>query len=45
MFSLSGAIYGCTEFVSMKALTRDTYFKENRVPDWANMLDNQIRAA
>lgn len=41
---LGAAIYGCTEFLSMKSLSRDAYFKEKRVPDWVNMLDNQNRA-
>lgn len=36
----TGALYGSTEIVSMKALTRDNYVKENRLPDWANMKDN-----
>lgn len=37
---LGGAIYGNTELVSMKALTKENYFKENRLPDWADMRDN-----
>ncbi|XP_063912886.1 actin-related protein 10-like [Zophobas morio] len=37
---LGGAIYGATELLSMKALTREKYFKENRLPDWPNMRDN-----
>ncbi|KAK4886444.1 hypothetical protein RN001_002715 [Aquatica leii] len=37
---LGGAIYGCTELLSMKGLSRETYLKENRLPDWANMKDN-----
>jgi actin-related protein 10 len=38
---LGGAIYGATELLSMKALTREKYFKENRLPDWPNMKDNR----
>lgn len=37
---LGGAIYGCTELLGMKGLTRENYLKENRLPDWANMRDN-----
>ncbi|KAF5282156.1 hypothetical protein FQR65_LT02853 [Abscondita terminalis] len=37
---LGGAIYGCTEILSMKGITRETYLKESRLPDWANMKDN-----
>lgn len=35
-----GAIYGSTELLSMKALTKENYFKDNRLPDWADMRDN-----
>lgn len=38
---LGGAIYGCTETVAMKAVTRDQYFKENRLPDWLDSRDNR----
>lgn len=37
---LGAAIYGCTEVLSMKGLTRENYLKENRLPDWANLKDN-----
>lgn len=37
---LGGAIYGATELLNMKSLTREKYFKENRLPDWPNMRDN-----
>lgn len=37
---LGGAIYGCTEVVGMRAMTRDQYFKENRLPDWIDIRDN-----
>lgn len=37
---LGGAIYSCTELFASKALTRDQYLKEERVPDWSNMRDN-----
>lgn len=35
-----GALYGSTEMVQLKAITREAYSKENRLPDWANMKDN-----
>lgn len=36
----TGALYGSTELVSLKSLTKETYFRENRLPDWVNMKDN-----
>ncbi|KRT78770.1 hypothetical protein AMK59_7876 [Oryctes borbonicus] len=36
---LGAAIYGATEIITMKALTKDQYFKENRLPDWSNLKD------
>ncbi|XP_974574.2 actin-related protein 10 [Tribolium castaneum] len=38
---LGGGIYGATEVLGMKALTREKYFLENRLPDWPNMRDNR----
>ncbi|KAG5873011.1 hypothetical protein JTB14_025408 [Gonioctena quinquepunctata] len=37
---LGGAIYGATELLNMKAVTKEGYFKENRLPDWINLRDN-----
>ncbi|CAH1985538.1 unnamed protein product [Acanthoscelides obtectus] len=37
---LGGALYGATELLNMKSLTRETYFKENRLPDWINFKEN-----
>ncbi|XP_025835083.1 actin-related protein 10 isoform X2 [Agrilus planipennis] len=37
---LGGAIYGATEVLGMKSITREYYFKESRLPDWPNMKDN-----
>nr|XP_023025103.1 actin-related protein 10 [Leptinotarsa decemlineata] len=37
---LGGAIYGATELLNMKAVTKEMYFKENRLPDWINLRDN-----
>ncbi|XP_018563713.1 actin-related protein 10 [Anoplophora glabripennis] len=37
---LGGAIYGATELLNMKTLTKENYFKENRLPDWINLKDN-----
>ncbi|KAJ8976654.1 hypothetical protein NQ317_010369 [Molorchus minor] len=37
---LGGAIYGATELLNMKSLTKENYFKENRLPDWINLKDN-----
>lgn len=39
IFIFVAALYGATEIVSMKALTKDQYFKENRLPDWSNLKD------
>nr|CAI5826474.1 unnamed protein product [Callosobruchus analis] len=37
---LGGALYGATELLHMKSLTRETYFKENHLPDWVTFRDN-----
>lgn len=37
---LGGAIYGIADFPS-RCLTKETYLKLNRVPDWTNLIDNQ----
>lgn len=34
-----GAIYGATELLNMKAITKENYFKENRLPDWVHLKD------
>lgn len=38
---LGGAIYGGTELILTKSLTRETYVRLNRVPDWSNLEDNR----
>nr|XP_022903365.1 actin-related protein 10 [Onthophagus taurus] len=37
---LGGAIYGATDIVQLKAVTKEQYFEENRFPDWANLKDS-----
>ncbi|KAK9694182.1 actin [Popillia japonica] len=41
---LGAAIYGATEIVSMKALSKDQYFKEKRLPDWWSNLKDVVRS-
>ncbi|XP_076274002.1 actin-related protein 10 [Rhynchophorus ferrugineus] len=36
---LGGAIYGATEFLSMKAISKDFYLREKHLPDWINLKD------
>lgn len=36
-----GAMYGYTDIVQMKGLTKENYLKDRRVPDWSNLLDNK----
>uniref|UniRef100_A0AAR5NZ05 Actin-related protein 10 n=1 Tax=Dendroctonus ponderosae TaxID=77166 RepID=A0AAR5NZ05_DENPD len=36
---LGGAIYGATEMLSMKAVTKEFYLRENHLPDWINLHD------
>lgn len=38
---LGGAIFGTTD-LPLKCLTKENYLKSNRVPDWANLIDNQL---
>lgn len=38
---LGGSIYGGTDLVLSKSLTRETYSKCPRVPDWSNLDDNR----
>lgn len=40
MESVPGSIYGATELLTMKSLTKENYIKEKRVPDWVNLKDN-----
>ncbi|CAD6228134.1 GSCOCG00006369001-RA-CDS [Cotesia congregata] len=37
---LGGAIFGITDLPS-RCITKDTYLKTNRIPDWVNLIDNQ----
>lgn len=37
---LGGAIYGGTELILTKSLTKENYARLNRVPDWSNLEDN-----
>ncbi|XP_060531713.1 actin-related protein 10 [Cylas formicarius] len=42
---LGGALYGATEFLSLKAFTKEAYLKEKHLPDWVNLRDvTSIRA-
>ncbi|XP_072383319.1 actin-related protein 10 [Diabrotica undecimpunctata] len=34
---LGGAIYGATELLNMKAVTKEIYFKDNKLPDWVHL--------
>ncbi|XP_030745749.1 actin-related protein 10 [Sitophilus oryzae] len=36
---LGGAIYGATDFLSMKAVSKDFYLREKHLPDWINLKD------
>lgn len=38
---LGGSIYGGTDLLQTRALTKETYLKLNRVPDWTNLEDNR----
>lgn len=40
VFFFVGALYGSTEILSMKTLTRENYLKENKLPDWVNLKNN-----
>lgn len=39
----SGAIYGATDLLNMNGCTKETYFKDNRLPDWTIITDG-VRA-
>lgn len=36
---LGGALYGATDFLAMKAVTKDFYLREKHLPDWINLRD------
>lgn len=38
---LGGSIYGGTDLLQTRSLTRDAYSKLSRVPDWSNLDDNR----
>lgn len=38
---LGGSIYGGTDLLKTKGLTKEAYAKLNRVPDWTNLEDNR----
>lgn len=38
---LGGAIYGGTELILTKSLTKEAYVRLNRVPDWSHLEDNR----
>ncbi|KAK9872112.1 hypothetical protein WA026_016156 [Henosepilachna vigintioctopunctata] len=40
---LGGAIYGATDWLNTKALTKDEYFEDNRLPDWSDLKYNTRR--
>lgn len=37
---LGGAIFGVAD-LPLRCISKETYLKTNRVPDWANLIDNQ----
>lgn len=37
---LGGAIFGGTDLLNSRSLSREAYYKEPRVPDWSNLIDN-----
>lgn len=40
MNSITGAIYGATDFVTTKSLSKEAYLRERKVPDWVNLIHN-----
>lgn len=41
---LGGSIYGATDLINTNGLTKETYLKDQRLPDWTNFYD-ESRAA
>lgn len=39
---LGGAIFGGTDLINTRSLSRDCYLKNLRVPDWPNHIDNSF---
>lgn len=37
---LGGSIFGTTD-LPLRYITQENYVKSNRIPDWANLIDNQ----
>lgn len=37
---LGGAIFGGTDLINSRSLSREAYYKDPRVPDWSNLIDN-----
>lgn len=37
---ITGAIFGGTDMISTRSLTKEAYVKHNKVPDWADLLYN-----
>ncbi|XP_034254968.1 actin-related protein 10 [Thrips palmi] len=41
---LGGAIYGATDFVTIKSLSKEAYLRERKVPDWVSLIHNTYNA-
>ncbi|XP_046664022.1 actin-related protein 10 isoform X2 [Homalodisca vitripennis] len=39
---LGGALYGATDMITMRSLTRESYSTLNSVPDWCSLLHNRL---
>lgn len=37
---ITGAIFGGTDMISTRSLTKEAYVKQNKVPDWADLSYN-----
>jgi len=42
---LGGAIFGATDVVITRSLTREQYLKDHEVPDWSNLKFNSVTAS
>ena len=40
IFDRPGAIYGATDIVSTRSLSKEAYLKDKRVPDWVSLIYN-----
>ena len=41
-YTAGGAIFGATDVVVTRSLTREQYLKDPQVPDWANLRFNSV---